>query len=214
MGGGASKKYRQPEPEPEPACGEVLFTVLIDLDGSENLAQLHYREDHPDPESAAAAFVAEHGLDDAQVRPIAGAIEHKRREAAAVRAREEEDRKILAEKPKIRPPDGRPPRPAWHDETMMRSFARRKDVVAPPAGVATSGGVGIRHLSGAVAQARLLEAARYGQLQPLLECLTQSKLTREQLNAGGEDGAAPLHLAARAGALGERGFHVCASLLD
>ena len=69
------------------------------------------------------------------------------------------------------------------------------------ASVATSGGVGLRGLSSAVAQARLLEAARYGRERELLTCVVEGNLSRDQLNAGGEDGATPLHLVARTGHL-------------
>ena len=203
MGGGASKKYAEPEPEKLPASGPILFSVVVDLDGSGNLASLDYREDHADPASAATEFVAQHDLSPAQVGPIAAAVARKRDVVEAERAQREEEAREYAARPRAKPPEGKRPRLAgWHEETTtawQRTDVRGAD--RAKASVATSGGVGLRGLSSAVAQARLLEAARYGRERELLTCVVEGNLSRDQLNAGGEDGATPLHLVARTGHL-------------
>ena len=203
MGGGASKKYAEPEPEKLPASGPILFSVVVDLDGSGNLASLDYREDHADPASAATEFVAQHDLSPAQVGPIAAAVARKRDVVEAERAQREEEAREYAARPRAKPPEGKRPRLAgWHEETT--TAWQRTDVHGADrakASVATSGGVGLRGLSSAVAQARLLEAARYGRERELLTCVVEGNLSRDQLNAGGEDGATPLHLVARTGHL-------------
>jgi len=106
MGGGASKKYAEPEPEKLPASGPILFSVVVDLDGSGNLASLDYREDHADPASAATEFVAQHDLSPAQVGPIAAAVARKRDVVEAERAQREEEAREYAARPRAKPPEG------------------------------------------------------------------------------------------------------------
>ena len=213
MGGGASKKYREAQPEKQPACGEILFSVVVDLDGSNNLATLDYRDDHESPGSAAAAFVEEYGLEPEQLGPITGAVVRKLELHQAMLAEKAEEERILAAKPKIHPPAGKPERPAWHDVAAAATWRRKnvRETMARDKGdaPAVSGGFGIRSLTGAVTQARLIDAARYGKMKELLACIVEGSLSREQLNAAGEDGASPLHLTCRTGHL-----LACQALVD
>ena len=97
MGGGVSKRKKnkyavEPEPEPEKKA-EVLFSLVIDLDGSGNLENLQYRDDHADADSAAREFVAKHELHITQLDQIRIAVQRKIEVRDAMLAEEEARRR-------------------------------------------------------------------------------------------------------------------------
>ena len=205
MGGGASKRKYQPAPEPEPEPErepETLFTLVIDLDGSGNLAPLHFRDDHPDAESAAREFVAKHGLHHTQLDQITGAVARKMRIREETLAEEERRRRQAEEdalKPHVHTPDGSPAgRAKWYDGGIkIPSWEHQDD---RPGSVPPGGGLlGMKHLTSAVNLAKLRDASRYGKQRELLEALLEGGLRREDVDTCGDDGFAPLHLVARGG---------------
>jgi hypothetical protein len=209
MGGGVSKRRKAkyaveagPEAEKQPA--EVLFSLVIDLDGSGNLESLQYRDDHADADSAAREFVALHGLHQTQLDQIRAAVQRKIDMRNAMLA-EEEARRRKAEAdallPHLHEPDGKPhgrPDGHWHAPGFqLPSWEHRED--ASDAAAAPAGALGLHHIQSVKTLRDLFDAARYGKQKQLLECLLRGQLRAHQINSCGEDGYTPLHLVARVG---------------